>query len=59
MIIDREALEPLLHLPQKIAAAHLNICVSSLKRVSRKLGIAKWKDWRGTGHGDNARLDET
>ena len=46
MIIDREALEPLLHLPQKIAAAHLNICVSSLKRISRKLGIPKWKDWR-------------
>ena len=30
----------------RVAKAHLNICVSSRKRASRKLGIAKWKDWR-------------
>jgi len=40
--IDLEAIQPYLHLPLRIAAAHLDISVSALKRVRQKLGMARW-----------------
>jgi hypothetical protein len=42
LYIKPETIKPFMHLPQKLAAAHLDISLSSLKYVCRRLGIAKW-----------------
>ena len=42
LYIKLETIKPFMHLPQKLAAAHLDISLSSLKYVCRRLGIAKW-----------------
>lgn len=39
----REAIEPLLHLRQVAAAAHLGISVSKLKALCRVIGIIRWR----------------
>jgi hypothetical protein len=40
--IDKQKVESLFHLPVKTAAEKLGLCVTSLKRVCRDLGIDKW-----------------
>eukprot|EP00961_Rhodomonas_salina_P098665 1327792-Rhodomonas_salina.1 len=40
--LDKQGITSLFHLPIKDAAGRLDICVTSLKRVCRSLGIEKW-----------------
>lgn len=40
--IDRESVAQFFHLPIHEAARHLNICVTSLKKVCRRLGYNRW-----------------
>jgi hypothetical protein len=40
--IERSTVEAVFHMPQPDAAMHLGISLTSLKLVSRKLGLAKW-----------------
>eukprot|EP00961_Rhodomonas_salina_P125255 1687563-Rhodomonas_salina.1 len=40
--IDRESVAQFFHMPIHEAARHLNICVTSLKKVCRRLGYGRW-----------------
>lgn len=40
--ITLETLQSLFHLPEKAVAAELGICLTSLKKVARSLGITRW-----------------
>lgn len=44
--IDMDRLRPYLHLPQKLAAAHLGLSLTALKTTCRKLGIGSWAQAR-------------
>ena len=44
--IDMDRLRPYLHLPQKLAAAHLGLSLTALKSTCRKLGIGSWAQAR-------------
>ena len=41
-----DRLRPYLHLPQKLAAAHLGLSLTALKTTCRKLGIGSWAQAR-------------
>lgn len=40
--LDRDAIAQFFHMPIHDAARHLNICVTSLKKVCRRLGYDRW-----------------
>jgi len=45
--LDFDAIRPYVGLPQRLAAAYLDISVTLLKAICRKLGYSKWSEMRG------------
>eukprot|EP00961_Rhodomonas_salina_P125765 1694458-Rhodomonas_salina.2 len=42
VMLDADGVKQLFHLPLRDAADRVGICVTSLKRVCRRLGIQRW-----------------
>eukprot|EP00293_Proteomonas_sulcata_P016786 CAMPEP_0184294452 /NCGR_PEP_ID=MMETSP1049-20130417/5644_1 /TAXON_ID=77928 /ORGANISM="Proteomonas sulcata, Strain CCMP704" /LENGTH=284 /DNA_ID=CAMNT_0026602743 /DNA_START=55 /DNA_END=909 /DNA_ORIENTATION=+ len=42
LVVDRAFIESLLHLPLSEAAEEVGVCVTSLKRMCRKVGVQRW-----------------